>query len=106
MVYNQQILYAESGSYSEVEGQSSVSSEDDDDVTWVVLGPIIGAAATLVLVTLVTFLTIYCYYSHRNRKRDRKSTKVPANDFFVVNAQLLAVMYNRGCSYQTSYMQQ
>ena len=80
MVYNQQTLYAESGSYSESESQSTISSEDDD-VNWIVLGPTAGVAATFVIATLVIIVLIYCY---RGSNRDKKITEIPTRDFIVV----------------------
>ena len=80
MVYNQQTLYAESGSYSELESQSTISSEDDDP-NWIVVGPVVGVAAAFVIATLVIIVVIYCY---RDRNRDKKITKSPTRDFIVV----------------------
>ena len=81
MVYNQHTLYAESGSYNEVGSQSTTSSEDDD-VSWVVLGPVVGVAATVVLATLVTIVIIHCYCTHGNR--NKKATKLSSRDCIVV----------------------
>ena len=71
----QQTLYAESGSYSELESQSTISSEDDN-INWVLLGPIAGAAAAFVIATLIIIFVIYCYRSNRDKKITKSPTKI------------------------------
>lgn len=83
-MYNEQTLYAESGSYRELESRSTINSSQDDDVNWVVLGPIVGVAAALVMATLIIIATIYCY-CHGNK--GKKSATLPARDFIVVHKQ-------------------
>jgi len=80
-------LYAESGSYSEVESQSA--SQNDDDLNWTILGPIVGVAIALVIATLTTVTIIYCY-CHSNRDK-KSSVKSPANDFIVVHKYLIYI---------------
>ena len=58
MVYNQHTLYAESGSYDEVESQPQTTSNEDDDISRIVMGPVVGVAASLVLATLVSIVII------------------------------------------------
>ena len=83
VVYNQHTLYAESGSYDEVESQPQTTSNEDDDISWVVLGPVVGVAASLVLATLVSIVIIRCYCAHSNRKK--KANKSVSRDIIVVS---------------------
>ena len=57
MVYNQQ---------TELESQSTISSENDD-INWALLGPIAGTAAAFVIATLIIIVIVYCYH---NSNRD------------------------------------
>ena len=81
MVYNQQTLYTESGSYSELERRQSPISSNDDDLDWAVLGPIVGLATVFVLATLVVIVIVYCYC---HSSRNKKLVESPSRDFIVV----------------------
>ena len=77
VTYNQQTLYAEAGSYSDV---TTRTASDEDDINWVILGPIVGVGSGLVAGTIIVVL-LCCYC----KSRDKVSKMSSAHDIIVVS---------------------
>ena len=85
VAYNQHTLYAEGGSYSDV---TTRTASDDDDIDWVILGPIVGVAFGLVAGTII--LILLCCYC-KNRDKVSKSRTSSAHDIIVVSHMQLCL---------------
>ena len=79
MTYNQQTLYAEAGSYSDV---TTRTASDEDDINWVILGPIVGVGSGLVAGTIIVVL-LCCYCKSRDKVSKSKTSS--AHDIIVVS---------------------
>jgi len=79
VAYNQQTLYAEAGSYSDV---TTRTASDEDDINWVILGPIVGVGSGLVAGTIIVVL-LCCYCKSRDKVSKSKTSS--AHDIIVVS---------------------
>jgi len=87
VAYNQQTLYAEAGSYGDVTTQTA---SEDDDINWVILGPIVGAGSGLVVGTIIAIL-LCCYCKGRDKVSKSKTSS--AHDIIVVSHVLHQLYY-------------
>ena len=80
VTYNQHTLYAKAGSYGD--GTTHTANNDDNDISWVILGPVIGVGAVLVVGTIIVIMLCCCYCNHRDDVAKRKTSS--AHDIIMV----------------------